>query len=367
METLKSTGKILRGLGSFLTFLYEIIKIGDFSELCLVTSPGMLKRNYLLHLLSVRLDALRVIQVYPNPELSELEEQIKKLRQIKITHLIGVGGGSVLDTAKIFAFMLLTKKNYSLKDVLLANEKNEFCCEGCIKLSLVPTTSGTGAEITPFATVWDSVVSKKFSLDGIYNLADTIILDPLLLTTVPKEASLFFGLDTISHCLESLWNRNRTKESQANALLALKLTLEALPVVLRDLQNLKAREQMQQASFLAGRAISQTKTALAHSISYPLSLYFKIPHGLACSFTLISIYNYISSVSELEKNDLNKEEISGAIFFLNSLDLGKKISSYCSKQQAVGLIQEMINPSRADNFILGIEVPLQNIIETSFE
>lgn len=367
MEAIKPTGKIIRGSGALSNFLQEIIRTEDFDSICLITTFGMLKRNHHLQLLSGKLSSERMILVSPNPELSDLEKQIEKLRHVECAHLVAVGGGSVLDSAKILAFMLRSPRTISLQGALTGNEENRIYSEERIKLSLVPTTSGTGAEITPFATVWDSMNSQKFSLDGLYHLVDTIVFDPLLLTSAPKEASLFFALDTISHSLESLWNKNKTKESQVNALLALKLSLEVLPVILKDLKNLRAREQMQQASFLAGKAIAQTKTALAHSISYPLSLRYKVPHGLACSFTLISIYNHLRSVPELEGNGFDKKEIKEAICFLQTLELAKKISTYCSKQQAVSLLDEMINPSRAGNFILGKEVPLKNIIETSFE
>lgn len=367
MEAFKPIGKIIRGPGSFPTFLQEIIRTEDSNSICLVTSRGMLERNHHLQFLSKKISPEKMILVSPNPELSDLEEQIGKLRQVEVAHLVAVGGGSVLDSAKILAFMLRAPKTSCLKGALTGKKNNKYYSERSSQLSLVPTTSGTGAEITPFATVWDSMTSQKFSLDGLYDIVDTIVFDPFLLISAPSEASLFFGLDTISHSLESLWNKNKTRESQANALLALKLSVEALPIVLQDLKNLNAREQMQQASFLAGKAIAQTKTAIAHSISYPLSLRYNVPHGLACSFTLISIYNHLGSVSALEGNGLDKKEINDAICFLQTLGLAKKNSTYCSKQQAVSLLNEMVHPSRAGNFILGKEVPLKNIIETSFE
>lgn len=248
MEVIKSTGKIIRGSGSLPSFLQEIFRTEDFDSLCLITTCGMLKRNRYLNLLSQKVSSERMILVSPNPELSDLEGQIEKLRQIDLAHLIAVGGGSVLDSAKILAFMLQIPRTASLKDALAGKENCKLYSEGSIKLSLIPTTSGTGAEITPFATVWDSITSQKFSLDGLYEIVDTIVFDPSLLTSAPREASLFFGLDTISHGLESLWNKNKTKESQKNALLALKLSVEALPIVLQDLKNLNARAQMQQAS-----------------------------------------------------------------------------------------------------------------------
>lgn len=367
MEAIKPTGKIIRGSGSFLSFLQELVRTDDFNSICLVTSRGMLERNHHLRSLSQKVSSESMIFVSPNPELSDLEEQIEKLRLTKFAHLIAVGGGSVLDSAKIFAFMYKQKEIASLKEALSGYNEGGPNEESNFSVCLVPTTSGTGAEVTPFATVWDSTTFKKFSLGGLCELVDAIILDPLLVTTVPRDASLYFGLDTISHCFESLWNKNKTKQSEETSLLALKLSVEALTEILEDLSNIKAREKMQYASFLAGKAIAQTKTALAHSMSYPLTLHYGVPHGLACSFTLTSIYSHLSSSSNELNYVLEREEIALAINFLQSQELEKKISLYLTLDQAQELTYEMFDPNRASNFITGPSLPIKKIIKSSFK
>jgi alcohol dehydrogenase class IV len=92
-----------------------------------------------------------------------------------------------------------------------------------IRLFAIPTTSGTGSEVTPFATMWDSKTQKKYSISTAFMYPETAILDASLTLTLPKKLTLYTGLDAISHSLESLWNKNKTDESQSFALKSLEL------------------------------------------------------------------------------------------------------------------------------------------------
>lgn len=154
----------------------------------------------------------------------------------------------------------------------------------------------------PFATVWDHTANKKYSVTGDRTFPDYAILDPQLTLSLPEDETLYTALDTISHALESLWNKNRTVISETYALRALVLANEALPALLTAPEDLGQRERMQQASMLAGLAICTTRTAIAHAISYPMTLHYGVPHGLACSFTLPEILDsYLNSVTGEEE------------------------------------------------------------------
>src|SRR5690606_24454309 len=107
-----------------------------------------------------------------------------------------------------------------------------------------------------------------------------------------EEVMVSSGLDAISHALESAWNRNANPASLGLVTKSLELSLSALPRAVREPESLEARADMMQASALAGLAISQTRTALAHAISYPLTARFGLPHGLACSFTLPALLRF---------------------------------------------------------------------------
>ena len=221
-----------------------------------------------------------------------------------------------------------------------------------LPLFVVPTTSGTGAEVTPFATVWDQRANKKYSVTGDHVIPDQVLLDPELTLSLPEQETLYTGLDAISHALESLWNVNRSPISSGFAIQALELAQTALPQVLKTPSDLQARRTMQEASVLAGMAISQTRTALAHSISYPLTSHYGVPHGLACSFTLPRlITTYLSEHSQCPEQALMLRLQK----LLEGFHLDGHLAQYASKEQIFEVKDEMYHPDRAGNFICKVD------------
>lgn len=133
---------------------------------------------------------------------------------------------------------------------------------------------------------------KKYSMTGMNIYPDAALLDPSLSLTLQYENTLISALDSISHSLESIWNINKTPISEIYARSALKMIIKSLPDLLENLSSINLRSQMQTASMLAGISISQTQTAIAHEMSYPLTLHYKVPHGLASSYFLIDLITY---------------------------------------------------------------------------
>ena len=157
---------------------------------------------------------------------------------------------------------------------------------------VIPTTSGSGAEATPFAALWDHKNKKKISITSEKMIPSEIILDHSLLLSLPENMTIITGLDALSHACESIWNKNMTSQSFAFAIDALEILIKRLPEARNSLDNNEFRKDMQIASFKSGCAIAITKTALAHSMSYPITAHIGIPHGLACSFTLPQLYEF---------------------------------------------------------------------------
>jgi alcohol dehydrogenase len=212
----------------------------------------------------------------------------------------------------------------------------------------IPTTSGTGSEVTPFATVWDHEQHKKYSLAGEWVYPDVALLDASLTLTLSEEDTLYPALDAISHALESLWNKNCTPVSRAFAFQALVLSNKALPLVIKEPNNLNARRDLQNASVLSGLAISQTRTAIAHSISYPITSRLGVPHGLACSFILPKLLEI--NINNLDCNASERTILETNLIMLRSLELPKRLSIYANKEQVRMLGLEMINPDRMSNY-----------------
>ena len=150
----------------------------------------------------------------------------------------------------------------------------------------IPTTAGTGSEVTPWATIWDQAAGRKHSLHQHCTWPEAAIIDAELMLSLPAAATLASGLDALSHALESIWNVNRNPVSMALAMQAARRAMAVLPALMQNLQSLPLRSEMAHAALLAGLAFSNTKTALAHSLSYDISLQHGVPHGIACSFSL---------------------------------------------------------------------------------
>ncbi|MFP4573624.1 MAG: phosphonoacetaldehyde reductase [Desulfobacterales bacterium] len=290
-------------------------------------------------------------KVASNPELDLLDRIATGLRGEGITGIIALGGGSVLDTAKAISVALPSELKAPFDSVL--RKKRPYEWEIRIPVVAVPTTAGTGAEVTPFATVWDSKNQKKYSVSGDMVYPVQALLDPELTLTLPPKETLYTGLDAISHALESLWNKNRTPVSEALALKALSLANEALPAVLNQPGSLYFREKMQQAALLAGLAISRTRTAIAHAISYPVTMRFGVPHGLACSFTLPKI---IEHYTPNEKNDTVKSALNVTLSMLKEFKLNDELAAFTKGEDLSKYVGDMFHPERTENYETTINI-----------
>jgi phosphonate metabolism-associated iron-containing alcohol dehydrogenase len=323
-------------------FVSDICRLVDKKgTLLLVTSSGFTRRGTIKTLLD-SLDKNRVVvfdKVTPNPEKAFIQKNYQEFSDAGVTDVLAIGGGSVIDTAKVFSAMLSFPKQ-SLEQLLTSDTLS---CK--VNLIAVPTTAGTGAEVTLFATVWDSVENKKFSLYGVK--PTSAILDPALTLTLPYSETLYPALDALSHSLESVWNKNKTATSEHYALDAIDEICEVLPIVLVEPNNAQARRRLQYASTLAGLAISINRTALAHAISYPLTSKYAVPHGLACSFTLQAIVNVFGH----RALDLNENTADKVNRLLNDIDFDKELQQFVTWQEIQNLASLNFDQSRTGNFI----------------
>ena len=224
--------------------------------------------------------------VAPNPDvawLAPLYDQVHR-EHAGVDCLIALGGGSAIDTAKA---LLCATPQGRFADLLEVLEQGGTLPAGPHKaLIAIPTTAGTGSEVTPWATIWDQAGGRKHSLHQPWTWPEAALIDPALMVSLPHGATLASGLDALSHALESLWNRHRNPVSMALAVQAARRILQALPLLMQDLANPGLRTKMAEAALLAGLAFSNTKTALAHSLSYDITLHHGVVHGIACAFSL---------------------------------------------------------------------------------
>ena len=225
-------------------------------------------------------------RIEPNPDVSYLAAMYERFwrEHAQADAVVAVGGGSAIDTAK--ALMVGTTSGRFDELVALLARGTAFVPARVKALIAVPTTAGTGSEVTPWATIWDRAAGKKHSLHLPETWPEAAIVDPDLMLTLPRSVTVQSGLDALSHALESIWNVNSNPISDTFAIAAAREVLATLPALLGRLDDRELRARMALAALKAGLAFSNTKTALAHSISYEMTLRFGLPHGIACSFTL---------------------------------------------------------------------------------
>jgi phosphonate metabolism-associated iron-containing alcohol dehydrogenase len=297
--------------------------------------------------------------ITPNPDFAMLSTSCAMLTGSSKTPdvIVSVGGGSVMDAGKVLA---VGRNGFdAVRENLESKGMKQSLPAQAIPLIAVPTTAGTGSEVTSWATVWDSEAKAKYSLarDDLY--PTDAVIDPGLMNALPRELTISTGLDALSHALESLWNINANPVSTNFAIAAAREILECLGPLAEDLGNNSLRTRMAQAATMAGLAFSNTRTALAHSLSYPVTLHHGISHGIACSFTLPRVMRSGIGASPACDNALrrifgeNLEDGSQSLAgFLNGLGVAADHSSLGIRDDEWrSWVNDAIDGERGRNFI----------------
>ena len=253
----------------------------DMSNPIIITSPGNRKR---LHLDSEFNPVSIFSDIGQNPNFVDCDNVIKFCKGMNYDGVIALGGGSVMDLAKV----VLAHLSLGKTDIIdLIEHKKKY--PKFIPSIFLPTTHGTASEVTMWATVWDKKEKRKYSISHSKPYPNTAILDGNLTLTLPMEISITTVLDALSHSFESIWNKNANEKSTEYAIEAITIILSNVEVLKQNHNDLNVRNKLLEASTKAGLAFSNTKTAAAHSISYPLTIRFDIPHGVASSLSLIPL------------------------------------------------------------------------------
>jgi alcohol dehydrogenase len=321
------------------------------APILLLTSAGMARRGTLARLRAQASPARHWTMefVAPNADLDTLDTQADALRGRGLGAIVALGGGSVMDAAKALSVLLPQPVPRRLHQALRLQVPLDY--GAALPVICLPTTAGTGAEVTPFATIWDGALRQKHSLADEALYARAAMLDPELTLALPWQETLHSALDATSHALETLWNRGATPVGGALALQALRGVVAGLPRVQARPDDLDARARLQEASLLAGLAISQSRTALAHSMSYPLTAHFGVPHGLACSYTLAALLQWVQregAWAVAPPADLRDELLR----LLAGHELGAAVRRYCQPDAVLARLDEMFSPQRAGNFVI---------------
>lgn len=301
-----------------------------------------------------------ISDIQPNPDITAIAALYNHLWRVypDADCIIALGGGSCIDTAKS---MLGGTPSGTFAEWYAHLAQGALAPQGHRRrLIAIPTTAGTGSEVTPWATVWDRAQRRKYSLHQPWTWPEAAIIDAELMRSLPRETTLISGLDALSHAMESIWNVNRNPVSSCLAVQAARTIIRTLPALLQDLENPALRATMASAALEAGLAFSNTKTALAHSLSYDITLNHNVPHGIACSFSLPHIMKLaLGRDAEADARLLaifhanNAEQAIGTLeHYLASLGVSTNPNDYGITAEAwPAMIRDALRGPRGRNFI----------------
>ncbi len=306
-----------------------------------------------------------------NPTVEQLFEVFKNTESFMPDMVVAVGGGSVMDVGK--SLCCLYGKNIEnadeLREIISKADYGEINC----KWIGIPTTSGTGSEVTCWATIWDPQKNAKRSVESKSNYAYAAVVDPMLTKSMPISLAVSSALDAVSHAVEAYWANGSNAVSKALALGAIRTVMANIDLLLGGAKNV--HEYMAQGSMIAGMAFSNTKTTACHSISYPLTMHYNIPHGTAVSMLLAPImkvnYKKIENV-ELLLDALgvtNCDELSDRIKnILKSANIPATLKEWNVDLSAIHVLAEQgITKGRADNNPVALTTKkIENVLESIY-
>jgi alcohol dehydrogenase class IV len=222
-------------------------------------------------------------QVEPDPSDATVARAGEAARQAGAEVLVAIGGGSSLDGAKAVAAEAAQPGWIAGRDQ--PGQPTEVPA-GVLLVVAVPTTAGTGSEVTPFSVITFTATHRKLVLSHPSLLPRAALLDPTLLTSAPREARVAAGMDALTHAVESYLSRQSTEETRARSLEAVRGIAAHLPGAAADPPEVADLAGMQRAALVAGLAFSRTRLGVVHALALPLSALFGVPHGVANAILL---------------------------------------------------------------------------------
>ena len=269
----------------------ELVRAGIGERVMLVTDPGMVKTGIVDRALKALKAADVAVEVFSDVEADPPEHIIltaaEQAKSAGVEGIVGLGGGSSLDVAKLVAVLAMGKEE--LKDIYgVGNAKGPR-----LPLILVPTTSGTGSEVTPISIVTTGTNEKKGVVSPVI-LPDIALLDPELTLGLPPHITAATGIDAMVHAIEAYASASPNNNPVSRMLAGQALTLMGRSVLkaVHEGSDMDARSDMLLGSMLAGQAFANSPVAAVHALAYPLGGHFHIPHGLSNALVLPHVLRF---------------------------------------------------------------------------
>lgn len=282
--------------------LAELPKTVEKYSKSIIVSTEYFQKSGLLNDINAKINADLFTEVSPNPDVTEVNKCSKLIRENKNDVIIAVGGGSVIDLAKA--------ASVTVEDITKYHGIGKKIPKRHLPVIAVPTTAGTGSEVTSAAVLTNRSTGIKAPIVSASFFPKTAIVDPLLTHSLPKSITASSGIDVLCHAVEGYWSKGHQPICDSLALHSAKLVFEYLPIVYEEPDNAQAREKMAEASLIAGLAFSLPKTTSSHACSFPLTSIYNIPHGEACGLTL----DFFARVNSADKRTVR---LAGELGFKN--------------------------------------------------
>lgn len=273
----------------------DTIRQNPYKKACIVTDKTIGKLGLLDHLLHVLKETGTAYEIFdevvPDTTSEVVEKGLLHILHSKPDVVFAIGGGSSIDTAKaVLYYFQQLKETFMSKDVIIKP-----------KLVAIPTTAGTGSEVTEYAVVTDSRTKVKIPLTSKVMLPDQAILDPRFTASAPDFITADTGLDTLTHAMEAYVSTEANDFSDSYALKAIHMIYEDLVLSYRDGQDLKKREKLQIASSMAGIAFNNSALGITHSLAHAIGAKFHLSHGRCNAILLPQVMSFNMGQEEARK------------------------------------------------------------------
>ncbi|MBB5324090.1 acetaldehyde dehydrogenase/alcohol dehydrogenase [Anoxybacillus tepidamans] len=280
-----------------------LAKMPNISKAFIVTDPGMVKLGYVdkvLYYLRKRPDYVHCeifSEVEPDPSLTTVMKGAEMMRSFQPDVIVALGGGSAMDAAKaMWLFYEHPETDFNgLKQKFLDIRKRVFKYPKLgqkAQFVAIPTTSGTGSEVTSFAVITDKENNIKYPLADYELTPDVAIVDPQFVMTLPKHVTADTGMDVLTHAIEAYVSNMANDYTDGLAMKAIQLVFEYLPRAYKNGNDELAREKMHNASTIAGMAFANAFLGINHSLAHKLGAEFHIPHGRANTILMPHVIRY---------------------------------------------------------------------------
>lgn len=282
--------------GDCLYKLCDIILKCDATNVCLITDRGVKEVGLVDKVAEVIKDAGAKYYIHDGivsePSYTDVQLVVDWVSDMNADLIIGVGGGSVMDTAKLCS--LCSGGKYSVSDLLT----NPLCAEKCITSVMIPSTCGTGSEATGNAIVSVPESDVKIGIVNTAMIPDYVLLDPIMIAKLPKAIIASTGVDALAHAIECYTGKKANPISDAYALYSANLIFSNIEKAYSDDQDYEAKSNMLYGAFYGGAAITSSGTTAVHALSYPLGGKYHIPHGVSNAMLLEHVMEFNADAVE---------------------------------------------------------------------